>query len=80
MGFTLKPAYGRDYATPQQVLAAFDEGMDFVVADEGQWSGKYINKPQLEGLQVDSVAVRHDASTKIVTLERDSRGHWRHTR
>src|SRR5262245_1748373 len=44
--FTLTPAYGRDYTSKADVIAAFESGMDFV---DASWdaSGTYVNRPQI---------------------------------
>ena len=36
------PAYGRDYKSKKEVLAAWNDGKDFLVQD--MFSGGYINK------------------------------------
>lgn len=48
---TLKPAYGRDYKTAEEVRRAFDEGKDFLVAVCGKF-GCYANKEDIKGKHI----------------------------
>lgn len=41
------PAYGRDYASKKEVLAAYEAGQDFEVHDMRS-NGAYINKHDVE--------------------------------
>lgn len=46
---TLTPAYGHDYKSKADVVAAFDAGNDFILNDaRSRWNEKPINKPQVE--------------------------------
>ena len=48
MRITLVPAYGRDYKSKKDLLAAFDENLDFKIADIScPWYGKYAGKREL---------------------------------
>lgn len=38
------PAYGRDYLTKREVLAAWNTGKDFQIVEVGQHYGRYVNK------------------------------------
>jgi hypothetical protein len=45
MYYELTPAYGRDYKSRSEVVAAFNEGKDF--DGDYQLGFKLVNKPQL---------------------------------
>jgi len=47
---TLTPAYGRDYKSKKAVLADWEAGKDFIIADiMSKWDGKPANKSDLVG-------------------------------
>jgi hypothetical protein len=49
----LIPAYGRDYARPEDVLTHWLAGKDFLVADVGSnWDGKYTSRHDWDGQAV----------------------------
>lgn len=49
----LVPAYGRDYATPKDVLKDWVAGKDFRIADIGnRWNGSYTSNRDWEGKAV----------------------------
>ncbi len=53
---TLVPAYGRDYTSKEQVLAAWNCFRDFVDID----TMRYVNKEDVERLDIHSVWVRYN--------------------
>lgn len=76
MTIILTPAYGRDYASRQAVLEAFDANLDFVIATFGhRYEGKPVNKEQILGETVSfrfaklrkvfNVVVPLDLATKL---------------
>lgn len=44
----LSPAYGRDYANKAAVRAHWDANRDFIVMGQSIWTGKPINREQIE--------------------------------
>lgn len=66
----LRPAYGRDYKTEDQLKADWELDKDFMCA-----SGQYINKSdferikELNGIKIISFYYFHE--TKITTIERN---------
>ncbi len=66
---TIIPALGRDYASRAEVLAAFNAGTDFIVADRSsRWDGKPINRPQLVG---QTVTIRFAKLRNIIRVRVD---------
>jgi hypothetical protein len=64
---TLVPAYGRDYKSKKEVLAAWDEGKDFIINDNFHASdGKPINKPQAK--PGEKFNIRYKKLTAICTV------------
>ena len=62
---TLTPAYGKDYKSKKSVQEAFDNNVDFIIADMSHpYSGKPVNKSQLKGNEVE-VGIRFDKLRKI---------------
>jgi hypothetical protein len=60
---TLTPAYGRDYKSKKAVLADWEAGKDFIIADiTSRWDGKPANKSDLAG---ETVMLRYDGLRKI---------------
>lgn len=65
---TLTPAYGRNYQSKEQVLQAWNEGKDFIVADPFH-GGKYINKADAEHYaKGEIITIRYSNNTKCVVL------------
>jgi hypothetical protein len=64
---TLTPAYGKDYKSKKSVQEAFDNNVDFIIADMFHpYSGKPVNKSQLKGsVCVAEVGIRFDKLRKI---------------
>jgi hypothetical protein len=73
---TLQPAYGRDYKSKAAVLADFDAGKDFIVADlfSGYGFDKPINKPQVLEMGVRSVNIRYARNTKVAVIKVEEGG------
>ena len=68
---SLVPAYGRDYPSKVAVLAAFVSDKAFLIADlRHPYSGKLVNRPQVEGEGITSVRVRYGKLQKQLVLVR----------
>jgi hypothetical protein len=66
MRYVLVPAYGRDYKSKAEVLAAWDGGSDFRIANLGPDSGSYVTKDELpKGAKVN---IRYGKLRKVVVL------------
>ncbi len=59
---TLIPAYGRDYRTKAEVIAAWFGDKDFLCTGYG--GGGYVNRPQV----TCDVNIRYDGSRKVVVV------------
>lgn len=65
----LVPAYGRDYKSKAAVLADFDAGKDFKVADmSSRWDGKPCNIRDLVREGIDIVTIRYQRLTKVMVI------------
>lgn len=64
------PAYGRDYKTKKEVLAAWNANLDFVIRDI-RHSG-YINREDVERFNADGedivIHVRYDDERKVAEM------------
>lgn len=65
MGFSLVPAYGRDYKSKKAVTADFEADKDFINQSFGQDEG-VINKADIAKLGGGSVGLRYARLTKQV--------------
>lgn len=66
---TLTPAYGRDYKSKAEVVAAFNEDKDFIIRDViSPWCGKPANKRQLKESGVRSVNLRYAKERRVVVV------------
>ena len=66
---TLVPAYGRDFNSKKEVLAAWNGGKDFIIADvTNPWSGKPINLADARQAGVGSVTIRYKALRQCVVV------------
>ena len=62
---TLIPAYGREYKSKKEVLADWDAGKDFIVADMfSRWDGKPANRDSFKG-ELATVQIRYARLTKV---------------
>ncbi len=62
---TLTPAYGRDYKSKAEVLKAWDEGKDFVIADMFHPdSGRFCNKQDVQ----ESVNIRYKGLRQVCVI------------
>ncbi len=70
MGFTLTPAYGRDYKSKKAVIADFNADKDFV---DSSFDAKhtYINKQSVVDAGGGSVKLRYNANRQEVTVTVD---------
>jgi hypothetical protein len=65
----LRPAYGRDYKSKAEVVAALQAGKDFVGTDFGSpFDGRYVNLPQLRAEGVTDLTVRIKADRVQVAI------------
>jgi len=64
---TLVPAYGRDYKSKKDVLADFNAGKDFVIADfSSPYDGKPANKQDLTNEK--RIHIRYKKLTQICVV------------
>ena len=61
----LSPAYGRDYTSQKEVKEAWDSDKDFIIESVGPHMGRYVNKPQMNGEQVQ---IRYNRKQKVMIL------------
>ncbi len=62
------PAYGRDYATEDEVMSAWNADKDFLIADRFcRWDGKQINRPQHPA--GTTIQVRYNVGRDVVMIE-----------
>ncbi|MCK5021470.1 MAG: hypothetical protein KAS32_30945 [Candidatus Peribacteraceae bacterium] len=67
---TLTPAYGRDYKSKKEVLADFDKGKDFIIADiEHPYSGKPVDKKSLIVEGERQVMIRYRELTRVAVVK-----------
>lgn len=67
---TLIPAYGRDYKSKAEVIAAFEADKDFQIADiSSPWDGRYCNRADLSGSGLKGVNIRYAKLTKVVVVK-----------
>lgn len=66
MSIECVPAYGRDYKTKAEVLAAFEAGKDFQIAELG-YGGRYVNKEDKPA--GTPLCVRYDQLRKVVVIK-----------
>lgn len=65
----LVPAYGRDYKSRVDVLAAYHAGKDFIIASVGnRWCGKPVNKEQIVESGYAPVKIRYSALRKVLIV------------
>ena len=63
---TLTPAYGRDYKSKKEVIAAWDSNQDFLVNDvSSPWNGSYINKADAKRASLREVNFRYKRLTMV---------------
>lgn len=65
---TIVPAYGDDYKTRAQAIAAWNNGKDFRIADiSNRDDGRYVNKSDATKSNV-TVMIRYNKLTEITTV------------
>lgn len=65
---TLTPAYGRDYKSKKEVIAAWEAGKDFIVADMfGGNCGRCVNKDDAASVR-ETIYIRYKNLTQIMKL------------
>jgi hypothetical protein len=63
------PAYGRDYKSKKEVLAAWAAGKDFIVQDiMDPWDGKPINLEDARNAGLKSINLRYKRLTQVVVV------------
>lgn len=70
---TVVPAYGRDYKSKKEVLEAWNDGKDFVIADAFHGNGRYINKQDAEANPELVIHVRYKRQTMVAEMPRGKR-------
>ena len=64
-GITVTPAYGKDYTTAKEALAAWNAGKDFIIQTfTHPYCGKPMSKRDVPA--TDTVYIRFCGTTKIV--------------
>jgi hypothetical protein len=67
--YELQPAYGRDYASAEEVRAAFNNELDFL--GDYNLGFAYINKQQFEGLRPCVVNLRYHMLQRVAVCKLD---------
>ena len=69
---TLTPAYGRDYKTEEEALAAFHAGKEFYgISVAGKFAGShegYTTKAEIIALGIKRVSIRYCKKTEQVIV------------
>lgn len=71
MFITVRPAYGADYNSQKDVLAAWNAGEDFVIVDLAR-AGQMINKIDAENPAlppIDAINVRFAKDRKVAVVK-----------
>jgi len=69
MHLTLTPAYGRDYKNKREVVQAFSEGKDFIIATPFHPdSGRYCNNQDFKGSNY-SIVIRYKKLTQLAVIK-----------
>ena len=64
------PAYGRDYKSKKEILAAWESGQDFQICDIScRNDGAYVNKADAENSSLWEVHVRYAKLSKIAAIK-----------
>lgn len=64
----VEPAYGREYSSEDEVLAAWNADKDFRINDvTSRWDGKVINRPQHPA--GTTIQVRYNDRDDVVMIE-----------
>ena len=67
MYMTVSPAYGKDYTTAKDAIAAWNSGKDFIIQDiTHPYCGKYVSK---RDLTTETVYIRFNNNTKVCKVE-----------
>lgn len=66
----LVPAYGRDYKSQAAVLADFNAGKDFKIADiSSPYDGAYVNKEQIVKNGIKRVTIRYKQLRSVMSVD-----------
>lgn len=66
----LVPAYGRDYKSQAAVLADFNAGKDFKIADiSSPYDGAYVNKEQIVKDGIKRVTIRYKQLRSVMSVD-----------
>lgn len=67
---TATPAYGRDYKSKKEVLAAWETFKDFIVQDiMSPWDGKPINLQDARSSGMKSINLRYKGMTRVAVVK-----------
>lgn len=70
MYLTLVPAYGRDYKSKKDVIAAWEANKDFLIQDiSSPHDGRYINKEDALTSNIPRVNIRYKSLTQICVIK-----------
>jgi len=66
---TVTPAYGSDYKSKKEVIAAWEAGKDFIIRNAfSPDDGRYINKQDADKARID-VMVRYKREAQICIIK-----------
>ena len=69
---TIIPAYGRDYTSKAMVIAAWEKGLDFVIADmSNPHDGRKINRKDATKDGIRLLTVRYQNLTKVAIIHNE---------
>jgi len=71
------PAYGKDYKSRAEVLAAWNADKDFADTSLFNTSGTYTNRPDAEREGLRSITIRYKRLTMQTILMRGKDGTWK---
>lgn len=70
MSICISPAYGRDYKSKKEVLAAFQDNKDFVVESiMSPHCGRYCNRADLIKGGESKVEIRYARKSKVTIVK-----------
>lgn len=74
MDMTVSPAYGKDYTTAKDAIAAWNSGKDFIIQDitHPYWSMFPVSKTfyvSKRDLTTETVYIRFNNNTKVCKVE-----------
>lgn len=67
---TITPAYGRDYKSQKEVLAAWNENRDFIIEDFMHPDcGRYVNKEEAKSSPGTTWNIRYSKNSKVLPVK-----------